>query len=304
MLPFDATTGQIKGEGWPVTPAGGDVWNGFLSPDGKKLVFNVRRAGREEFREKSLEDGRETILAADNFSRYAPRWSPDGTRLAYRRTDTNTRQRSIVLMPAGGGEERILTSPGLQRGENAFDWSPDGKWILASSSRGTPDRAEVRLIPVSAAPHAETQERVVASAPGQGLWQARFSPDGRWIVFMAVKRTDATLSPLYVVPPSGGKWTNITSGTYRNDKPRWSPDGKTIYFVSDRSGFYDVWDIRFDPIQGKPVGEPFRVTTFENPSQLGTVSIGGMEISLTADRLLLPITEVTGNLWMLENVDR
>ncbi len=65
-----------------------------------------------------------------------------------------------------------------------------------------------------------------------------------------------------------------------------------------------MWGVRFDPVQGKPVGKAFRVTTFDNPSQLGSVSIGSMEISLTADGLLVPITEVTGNLWMLENVDQ
>jgi hypothetical protein len=65
-----------------------------------------------------------------------------------------------------------------------------------------------------------------------------------------------------------------------------------------------VWGIRFDPVRGKPAGEPFRVTASGNPSQLGSVPISGMEIALTANRLMLPITEATGNIWMLENVDR
>ncbi len=209
-------------------------------------------------------------------------------------------------MPSGGGEERVLTSPRRQGAgaENVSDWTPDGKWVLAATDRGTPDRVELRLVPVSAAPEAETRQRVVASAPGQQLWQAHPSPDGRWIAFIAIKRTDASVSPIYVVPSAGGEWTPITSGRYRDDKPRWSPDGRTIYFVSTRGGFYDVWGIRFDPVRGRPSGEPFRVTAFGNPSQLGSVRIGDMQISLTADRLVLPITEATGNLWMLENVDR
>jgi Tol biopolymer transport system component len=303
VLPFDATTGKVKGEGQPATPSGLDVSSGDLTPDGKKLVFTMDRAGKQELRERSMEDGRETMLAADNFVRFDPCWSRDGTLLAYRRTDPGTGERSIVLMPAGGGEERVLTSPRRGLGaENASDWTPDGRWVLASTNRGT-DRVEIRLVPVSAAPNAETQARV-ASAPGQQLWQPHLSPNGRWIAFIAIKRTDSSVSAIYVVPSSGGEWNHVTSGRHRDDKPRWSPDGRTIYFVSTRSGFYDVWGIRFDPVRGRPAGEPFRVTASGNPSQLGSVPIGDMEISLTADRLMLPITEATGNIWMLENVDR
>ena len=72
-------------------------------------------------------------------------------------------------------------------------------------------------------------------------------------------------STLYVMPAAGGPWTRITDGKHWDDKPRWSPDGKTIYFVSGRSGFFNVWGIRFDSTKGKPVGEAFRVTAFENP---------------------------------------
>jgi hypothetical protein len=68
------------------------------------------------------------------------------------------------------------------------------------------------------------------------------------------------------MPAAGGPWTLISKGKPWDDKPNWSPDGKTIYFVSARSGFFNVWGIRFDSTKGKPVGEAFRVTAFENPS--------------------------------------
>jgi len=85
-LPFNAQTGRTKGGGQPITSAGMDAWNPKLSRDGKKLVFSAQRAGKQEVWEKSLEDGRETLpIAGDNFGRYHPCWSRDGTRLAYRR---------------------------------------------------------------------------------------------------------------------------------------------------------------------------------------------------------------------------
>jgi len=43
------------------------------------------------------------------------------------------------------------------------------------------------------------------------------------------------VSIIYVVPQSGGEWTQITEGKYFDDKPRWSPDGRTLYFLSNRT---------------------------------------------------------------------
>ncbi len=107
-----------------------------------------------------------------------------------------------------------------------------------------------------------------------------------------------------LVPASGGEWTQITEGKHTDHKPRWAPNGKTIYFLSDRTGYFNVWGIRFDSGDGKPLGEPFRVTAFESPARMVYIGMGVNDISLSRNRLVLPITEVTGNLWMLENVDQ
>jgi hypothetical protein len=182
----------------------------------------------------------------------------------------------------------------------AWDWSADGEWLLGGSQRQTPGRTLICLFPIAAAPHAETEMRVIASHPENNLWQARFSPDHHWISFCAAKAAEAGVSTIYVVPASGGEWVRITEGTYFDDKPRWSPDGKTLYFISSRTGFFNVWGIRFDPASGQPMGEPFRVTTFENPGQMILSNVRYMQMALAADRLVLPITEVSGGIWILE----
>jgi dipeptidyl aminopeptidase/acylaminoacyl peptidase len=146
--------------------------------------------------------------------------------------------------------------------------------------------------------------RVVTSHPEYTLWQPRFSPDERWICFNALKANEAGVSTIYVVPSSGGEWTRVTEGRHWEGKARWSPDGKTIYFISNRTGFFNVWGIRFDPRTGKPAGEAFRVTEFENPGQMVLPLLGRLELALAADRLVLPIMEVSGSVWVLENVDR
>lgn len=312
-LPFDPVSGQVTGTGQPITVAGMEALQPRLSPDGKMLVFRRQRADKEELWVKSLDDGRETLLAAaDDFRRTNPTWSHDASRLIYIRTHpSNPGQaeidpqldRSLALRTLGGSDEQVVTStiPGRL---SLTDWTPDGKWILASSDWRTPGRVALCLFPLDAAPHAETQMRVIASDPERNLWQGRFSPDGRWISFNAFSATDAAVSTVYVVPASGGPWIPITEGRYWDDKPRWSPDGKTIYFVSNRTGFFNVWKVRFDPTTGKPLGQPSRVTDFESPAQLIMPNPVPMELVLTHDRLILPMLESSGGIWILENVDR
>ncbi|MCI0408008.1 MAG: winged helix-turn-helix domain-containing protein [Acidobacteria bacterium] len=308
-LPFDASAGRIKGAGQPVTAAGLDVSYPDLTPDGQKLVFQAQRAGREELWEKSLRDGRETLLmAADGLSRANLCWSRDGSRVAYRRLrppnpEGTQVERAIVLLSAGGGEEQMLTTPGVSL-DVPWDWSGDGQWILGGSDRQASGRRLICLFPLQAAPHAERQMRVVTSHPEENLYQARLSPDNRWVSFVAAKAIEAGVSTIYVVPASGGQWRRITEGKYFDDKPRWEPSGQRLYFISNRTGFFNVWGIRFDPASGQVVGEPFRVTAFESPGQMILTDVRILEMALASDRLVLPIMEVSGGIWILENVER
>jgi Tol biopolymer transport system component len=49
---------------------------------------------------------------------------------------------------------------------------------------------------------------------------------------------------------SGGEWKRLTEEKYWADKPRWSPDGKTLYFISNHRTAFNVWGMRFDPRRG------------------------------------------------------
>lgn len=271
---FDAATGRFK-EGWqPVTAADKNAWLAELSPDGRKLAFIATSSGNQEFMEramrdlwvKSLDDGTETFLAGgDDFTRFGPNWSRDGLRLAYTRLHARAVQTAspsrLVIKSVDGGQEEILSAGSTL--EYASDWSTDGAWILGNCTLPRPERYSICLFPVAAAPRAETQLRVITSHPDYNLWQMNFSPDQRWVSFNALNTTGPTVSTIYVVPASGGDWIRITEGSYWDDKPRWSPDGRTIYFVSNRTGFFNVWGIRFNPANGEPAGDPFRVTDFE-----------------------------------------
>ncbi len=316
-LPFNAATGQLRGAGQPVTPVGLNTQGFDLTRDGKKLVFLVQRAEQRELWEKSFTEGangsEKMLLAGDEYTRSAPRWSRDGSRIAYVRSRPPSPERSqqytfnfehaIVVLNEGSHDEQVLTAAHPRQGW-PWDWTADQSAILASSGRQTPEHWGLFLFPLAAAPQAETQKRLLAARPDYDAFNARFSPDERWVCFIGVKRADAGDAGIYVVPAQGGEWVRLTEGKFYDDKPRWSPDGRAFYFISNRSGFFNVWGRRFDPQSGQPVGAAFRVTDFESPGQMIPPTVVQIELALAADRLVAPIMEVAGSVWILENVDR
>ena len=225
VYPFDAMTGRFSPSGRPVTPVGVDAWMPDLSRDGKKLLYVAQRAGKWELWEKLLENGQEILLANDGRHRGVPRWSPDGKRLSS--NEWILPSIPPMLMPAGGGEEEPVTSKSFECG--LWDWSPDGDSLLASHLTSGQERwwSGYLLIslPLSAAPLADTHARLITSSRTDGLFEPHFSPDGRWVVFEAVKGgvvagDSAENAALYVVAASGGTWIPITDGKSWDDKPR------------------------------------------------------------------------------------
>jgi Tol biopolymer transport system component len=88
-------------------------------------------------------------------------------------------------------------------------------------------------------------DRVVAFTTNEGSWMSvDVSPDGKSLVF-------DMLGDLFMMPISGGKAERITTGMAFDTRPKFSPDGKSLLFTSDRDGAENVWIMNLDTKEPK-----------------------------------------------------
>ncbi len=304
-LPVASTSARTHESGTPVTDEGLHALHSDLTADGKKLAFIAFRDGqaRQELWEASLETGRARQLLIDDFRRVALRWSRDGRQLAYRRSSydaTRTHgQHAMVLFDTERGDETPLTSRGQDEFDIPYDWSADGRRILGGSNRQS-GQTQIVTYPVDGAPQAEGKSQVIARCDDCDLWQARYSPGDRLIAFTRVPRSGLGESVIHIAPAAGGSWVEITEHGRWADKPRWSPDGANLYFISNRStGAFNVWSQRIDPSAGSAIGEPVAVTQFAGPRVMINPLLASVELSVAPGAIVLPLLEVSGNIWLL-----
>jgi Tol biopolymer transport system component/DNA-binding winged helix-turn-helix (wHTH) protein len=306
-IEFDAREGRVLGTGEALTSGSAGEMDADATPDGRKLAYRAVRAGRNELWELDTTNGAERLLLTSSGWRPSPpRWSSDGRRLVYGRRPTADPRNPLPVLAVLSAEDRREQLISLPSGAfmDPSDWSADGALILGSCSPGRDGPVAVCSIAAEIQPSASAALRVIARDPSHNLWVPRFSPDQRWIAFVSVSVTDAPTSQVFVSPAGGGQWVPMTDGASFDDKPRWSPDGRTIYFISSREGALNVWGRRFDPVAGQPVGDTFRVTSFSGRDRILPSAISQIDFGITADKLFLPLAEQVGNLWLLEGADR
>ena len=220
--------------------------------------------------------------------------------VSYIRLKPSTREVQAVLWDTNTRGEEPLTEP-QQGGLFIYDWSPDGKSILASAENPRTGRTEVWQIPTDKVSTGRQTWKLVAARPSFDLFQAQYLPNGRWIAFEGIQDSARGQSAAtFLVAASGGEWTQLTDGRSWDDKPHWSPDGRLIYFLSGRRGFYNVFYVPVDTEHGKTAGPPSQVTDFRDASLVVGRTIPSVEIGLSRHKLFVTTSQSTGGIWVLD----
>jgi len=213
-----------------------------VSPDGRTVAFSVARVDGKanEYRAAiwlaPMDGSSKPRQFTSGTKRDAdPRWSPDGSTLAFT-SNREGESSQLYLMPVAGGEPRKLTS--LDEDVNEVVWSPDGSTIAFVSR--VRDPAYKEKDDKKREPRRFTRLKYKLEHVG-------------W--------TGDRPQHLFTLKADGsGEPVQLTSGDFEDSGPRWSPDGKTIAFLSARHPDWDtdhVSDVYLIEAKG---GEPTRLT--------------------------------------------
>jgi Tol biopolymer transport system component/tRNA A-37 threonylcarbamoyl transferase component Bud32 len=208
----------------------------------------------------------------------SPIWSPDGREVAYRWTrrraggEVNFPSALMVRSVVTGPPARTLLKEDADKVITPVGWRPDGTAILAQvrprfAGQRTRDSS---LVWVSIADGSIETIRAFKWWQRAGLERPRLSPDGQRIVYAANVRTESTERHIYVIDSDGRNEREIAGLAGISDEPVWSPDGRRVFFVSNRSGEPGLWSAPVDATDGpkEPVivkagftGSPIAITT-------------------------------------------
>lgn len=164
----------------------------------------------------------------------APNWSRDGKYLL-----VNTRGDLFRLPLAGGRPElaQVSLGEGGYVCNNDHDFSADGRRLAFSATSPGSPRSQVFVCDADG----RNVRLVTPKAPS---YFHGWSPDSRYLAFVA-ERGDGRFE-LYRIPAVGGAEERLTSSGGYDDGPEYTPDGRWIYFNSNRGGRWNIWRIPSD----------------------------------------------------------
>jgi len=214
-----------------------------VSPDGSHIAFHAYwKSMYPQIYVMTSEGSNIEQITAGILGASTPKWSPDGSMLAFIMWTANgdsIRYELCTIDRFSGEKPEVLVS---HYPDAAFDpaWSPDGSKLLYCVRPGDNFFGPSELYVVDAAGGTPVLLESDNSRNRSPAW----SPNGAEIVFQSDRSGD---DELWLIPAGGGAATVVTTGVpFVDGSPSWSPDGQSIVFTSERTGTQDLWIISRD----------------------------------------------------------
>ena len=204
-----------------------------VSRDGR-LVVSSDRSGNWDIWTLSANGGELEQLTADPAIDSTPRWKPDGSEIVFH--SSRTGHREVWIQPIAGAPPRQV-SDGPEESYYAT-WSFDGTEVVFLRK----DRLFI-------APAQGGSERPLADTGNATTGQADWSPDGKWVLFSSNR--DGTFKA-YRIRASGGPAERLSERPAVGG-PRWSRDGRSVYFVGRGETTDDIWALSVGSRQERPL---------------------------------------------------
>ena len=262
-----------------------ELISGFeISPNGEHVIYAQQRVDPKTEKKFSnlwvvpTENSKPRQFTYGDQSDSSPKWSPDGSQIAFISNRKDEKQPQLYLIPFGGGEARPLTD--LKGRIGSFQWSPDGSQIVcqfrkkdAEELAREEDEQKKKLGVV-----ARHYDRISYKFDGAG-----FLPKERWHIWL--------------IDAHSGEGTQLTEGEiYDETNPTFTPDGQHIAFTSNRAADpdidYDLTDLYLIPVTG---GEMQKITAPVGQKMFPSISPDGRWVAYYG-------REGRGNWWRNNNL--
>ena len=267
---------------------------GGVSPDGRYISRVNWNTGNLAVHD--LTTGEDRDVTADGTWDHPNRfcdvsiWSPDSRRIAYCWIDRGEGT-SLRIVGVDGSKPRVLHIDPKSGYARPRAWSHDGKHILAVFCNRDVVEKSGHIDKIVLVSVADGSMRVLKTQGNRRSGFMGFSLDDRYIVFDLETEEGSQTHDIHVLAIDGGQETVLVKHAAKDEAPLWTPDGKRIVFLSDRSGSRGLWMLDVD--DGRPIGNARQIKEMGSRSALiGFTRDGSLYFSVETPNLDIYVATV------------